>query len=212
MAATSVELAHSVARALGLGPETVRHHVRNIGRAGFISYSGRGRHAARMTELDAARLTIAAAGSLQVKDSLETLERFRVLTDTRRRPDAEGFMPGGAAVSLETFLALRIARLREGPPESSSRKVGAWPRYNLSAHVALELTAPLGAGQETVPAFATVRWFTAAGGAEKADFAPADAQRFPLDAAQFAKQYGGVGLFDTRYVSARALEAIAFSL
>lgn len=62
------------------------------------------------------------------------------------------------------------------------------------------------------PAFATVRWFTAAGGAEMSHFAPAGADEAPLDAARFAKRYGDVGLFDTRYVSARALEAIAFSL
>jgi hypothetical protein len=167
----------------------------------------RRRPSASVTELERGRLTVA-----EPSPSLETLERFRVLTDTRRRPDAEGAMPGGAAASLETFLALRIARLREGPPQSGARRAGAWPRYNLSAHVALELTAPIGPGHAHAPAFATVRWFTAAGGAEMSHFAPAGADEAPLDAARFAKRYGDVGLFDTRYVSARALEAIAFSL
>lgn len=63
-----------------------------------------------------------------------------------------------------------------------------------------------------MPAFATVSWFTVAGGVEKADFAPADPDEVPLDASRFAKPYCDVGPFNIRYVSARALEAIALSL
>jgi hypothetical protein len=211
---TSIELAGLMAEALGLSPETVRHHVRNIGRAGFITRNGRGPHAADMTELDAARLLIATAGSTMTKDSLDTLQRFRSLTETRRRPDADGELPGGATASLEDFLALRIARLRETWLPPRSREFGATylPRYDLTGHAALELTSPLGAHRSDAPAFAIVRWFTVAGRAEKATFAPAGEDQVAMSAAVFSKRYLDVGLFDTRHVGSMAFEKIALAL
>lgn len=210
---TSIELAGVMAEALGLGPETVRHHLRNIGRAGFITRKGRGPNAADMTDLDAARLLIAAAGSTMT-NSLDTLKRFRSLTETRRRPDADGELPGGSTASLEDFLALRIARLRETwtPPRSHQLGAAYLPRYDLTGHVALELTSPLGARGRDAPAFAIVRWFTVAGRTEKATFAPADEGQVAISAADFSKRYLDVGLFDTRHVGSMAFEKIALAL
>ena len=74
--ATSVEMADKVADALGVGRQSVLHHLRNLGVRKLITYHGRGRHAAGMTPLDAARLTIAVVGSPLVKDSVATVEQF----------------------------------------------------------------------------------------------------------------------------------------
>ena len=69
-------MADKVADALGVGRQSVLHHLRNLGVRKLITYHGRGRHAAGMTPLDAARLTIAVVGSPLVKDSVATVEQF----------------------------------------------------------------------------------------------------------------------------------------
>src|ERR1700688_1302036 len=99
--ATSGELCLVTAEALGIPFETTREHLRNIRRAGMISFKGHGRGAAAMTTLDAARLLIAAAGSSFVKDSIETLEGFGKLKPTRKSPRPRGVKE----VTLETHLA-----------------------------------------------------------------------------------------------------------
>src|ERR1700694_3671349 len=98
---TSGELCLVTAKAVGISFETTREHLRNIRRAGMISFKGHGRGAAAMTTLDAARLLIAAAGSSFVKDSIETLEGFGKLKPTRksRRPR------GTKEITLEGYLA-----------------------------------------------------------------------------------------------------------
>jgi hypothetical protein len=92
----------------------------------------------------------------------------------RRRPDGEGGVPGRRRFG-RTFLALRIASLREGPPQSGARRAGAWSRY---AH------RPRRPAVAT-PSSAKVLWFSAAGEAEKSHFAPARHRRGTLDAARY---------------------------
>lgn len=74
--ATSGSLVGIVADALDLSPETVGVHVRNLRLASLLSHRGVGKSAAKMTALDAARLLLAAAGSLQAKNSVETVLGF----------------------------------------------------------------------------------------------------------------------------------------
>lgn len=191
--ASSVELADTVADALGLGAQTVRHHLRNLGEQKLVSYRGRGRHAAEMTSLDAARLVITAAGSQFVKDLVATLERFGSLRRGRGRPklpeayqsnygplppeDAgllEQHSPGDddeeSALTLESFLQLRIDRLRHGYPPRRDRRERSSPfrRSDRLAWSALELYGGISASDPR--AFAVVRWWPPGGRSERAEF------------------------------------------
>lgn len=94
--ATSVEMADKVADALGIGRQSVLHHLRNLGVRKLITYHGRGRHAAGMTPLDAARLTIAVVGSPLVKDSVATVEQFGSLERDWGRRGGAPTLRGGS--------------------------------------------------------------------------------------------------------------------
>ena len=98
--ATSGDLSEIVSHALGLNPETVAVHVRNLRTAKVINRRGVGKSAARMTSLDAARVLLAAAGSPLVKILVETAEGYGgLLSEKRRRPVAwsrrRPLYPGG---------------------------------------------------------------------------------------------------------------------
>lgn len=223
---TSVELADKIADALGVGGQTVRHHLRNLGERKLITYQGRGRHAAEMTALDAARLTIAVVGSPLVKDSIATLERFGSLERRWGRlgahlrfaaaPASEsgGDEAGPApeeeersAVKLEDFLALRIDRLRYGYPSRQDRYLpGPSTRWSDRLAVgALELCG--GTAPADPRAFAVVRWRAPSGRAERADFCRPSA---PVEhTADFFIHHPDIPMLSARYVSAHAFERIA---
>lgn len=74
--ATSGELIEIVATALELSPETVGVHMRYLRMAKLINRRGVGRSAATMFEIDAARMILASAGSLLVKDAVESVVGF----------------------------------------------------------------------------------------------------------------------------------------
>ena len=74
--ATPGELIKMVAAATGTPEPTVTQHDRNLFSAGLRTKGGRGRSAATVTALDAARLLTAVLGSEQVKDAAETALRY----------------------------------------------------------------------------------------------------------------------------------------
>src|SRR3981081_1010117 len=110
---TSGELCQSMAEALGIPFETTRAHLRNIRRAGMISFKGHGRGAAAMTTLDAARLLLAAAGSSFVQDSVATLEEFGSLEPVEAGKPARGGVTTAPKlrIVLEKYLAEVMQRL-----------------------------------------------------------------------------------------------------
>jgi hypothetical protein len=126
-----------MADALAIPFETV---LRNIRRAGLISFKGRGRGAAAMTTLDAARLLITAAGSHFVKDSLETIEEFGSLQPVGAGKPARGNTTGDFKLrfSLEEYLAETIQRLidEKGQLPSAYRR----PPQNHPSHGGIALT------------------------------------------------------------------------
>ena len=71
------ELVRKLSELLGIPEPTIVLHDRNLVMAGLRSKTGRGKSAARMTARDAAHLLIAVLGSSQVKDSVETVRRYR---------------------------------------------------------------------------------------------------------------------------------------
>jgi DNA-binding transcriptional ArsR family regulator len=99
---TSYELAKVIAEILGMSPETVEVHVRNLREAGHLSSKGRGRGAAQMTSRDATKLLVASAVSDFVRNSADAVDSVYKLrfyersenksmkagNDARNRPNA----------------------------------------------------------------------------------------------------------------------------
>jgi hypothetical protein len=73
---TPGQLVKAVALALDVPEETVVQHDRNLVVAGLRTKGGRGRSAAKVTPLDAARLIVAVLGSLRTKDTVATVRAF----------------------------------------------------------------------------------------------------------------------------------------
>ena len=71
------ELVRKLSELLGIPEPTIVLHDRNLVIAGLRSKTGRGKSAARMTARDAAPLLIAVLGSSQVKDSVQTVRRYK---------------------------------------------------------------------------------------------------------------------------------------
>jgi len=78
--ATPGELVHVLAEALGVPEATLVVHDRNLLGAGLRSKKGRGRGAPDVTARDIAHLLTAMLASAQVKDSVQSVERY---SDTR---------------------------------------------------------------------------------------------------------------------------------
>ena len=227
--ATSVEMADKVADALGVGRQSVLHHLRNLGVRKLITHHGWGRHAAGMTPLDAARLTIAVVGSPLVKDSVATVEQFGSLerdwgrrgahlrfaaapvSDSRGDETEPADEKERSAARLEDFLALRIDRLRYGYPPRADRysfSVSERQSDRLAA-AALELC---GSPSPSDPrAFAVVRWRSPTGRGERADFCRGP--MFPVvHTSDFFLEHPDLPMLATKYVSERAFERIALAL
>jgi hypothetical protein len=77
LVASPGELVRKFSQLLGIAEPTIVLHDRILVVAGLRSKSGRGNSAARMTARDAAHLLVAVLGSGHVKDSAETVQRYR---------------------------------------------------------------------------------------------------------------------------------------
>jgi hypothetical protein len=99
------ELVRKFSELLGIAERTIVLHDRNLVVAGLRSKSGRGNSAARMTARDAAHLLVAVLGSSHVKDSAQTVRRYK---ETRFHKRASGGYDGST-----------IAALRNLPPDHS---------------------------------------------------------------------------------------------
>jgi len=71
------ELVRKLSELLGIAERTIVLHDRNLVVAGLRSKGGRGTSAARMTARDAAHLLVAVLGSSHVKNSAETVRRYK---------------------------------------------------------------------------------------------------------------------------------------
>jgi hypothetical protein len=100
-------LVDAIAAALGMPRETVTVHDRNLVAAGLRSKHGRGRGAAAVTPLDAARLLTAILASAQIKDSVQAVARY---AETRPHRDTS---------SDDLFAATGIAELVALPARHS---------------------------------------------------------------------------------------------
>jgi hypothetical protein len=105
LVASPGELVRKFSELLGIAERTIVLHDRNLVVAGLRSKSGRGTSAARMTARDAAHLLVAVLGSSHVKDSAETVRRYK---ETRFHKSASGGYDDST-----------IAALRNLPPDHS---------------------------------------------------------------------------------------------
>jgi len=105
LVASPGELVRKFSELLGIAEPTIVLHDRNLVVAGLRSKSGRGNSAARMTARDAAHLLVAVLGSSHVKDSAETVRRYR---ETRFHKSGSGGYDDST-----------IAALRNLPPDHS---------------------------------------------------------------------------------------------
>jgi hypothetical protein len=105
LVASPGELVRKLSELLGIAERTIVLHDRNLVVAGLRSKGGRGNSAARMAARDAAHLLVAVLGSSHVKDSAETVRRYK---ETRFLKSASG-----------GYDANTIAALRNLPPDHS---------------------------------------------------------------------------------------------
>ena len=108
--ARSTELGECVAKVLGLRPTTTASHIRNLREAGLLTKTGRGITGAHMSARDAASLLIAATCSQDVKDSVDTIQRYGILP-VSGGAIREEFFPALAALGEQHTLADVLAAL-----------------------------------------------------------------------------------------------------
>lgn len=199
---TSLKLADVVADALGLSVQTIVQHVKNLQdpEPQLLLSTGRGRGAAQMRPLDAARLVLAAAGSDLVKDSVATVKSFG------------GLLPIGSAgtsgthIRLEDHLAGLLtdiaARLHAGERADEKGR----PSY-----LGLSLLSAASTGRNSLPRAAVARRIRV-GGVGAMSFATGDWQTPEITAGGYAARVGAAGLIRERHVTIGALEKIAANL
>ncbi|UFW42300.1 hypothetical protein [Bradyrhizobium sp. WSM471] len=155
-----------MADAIGISRESAQLHLKMIRLEGLISFKGYGRGAADMSELDGARLVLAAAASTFAKDSAEALRRFANLAPVGTKK---------SRITLEGFLADRIKELPMDV-EPERRFEGGFRSFGSRrlARTALQLYEPLGEGTEKLPRYAVVRWLEGRGHSKRKIFGPVD--------------------------------------
>jgi hypothetical protein len=210
--ATSGELCSAIAIALGVPFETAREHLRNIRRAGMISFKGYGRGAAGMTPLDAARLLITVAGSSFVKDSLATLEGFGGLKLAKKAPRPRGMR--NAEVTMEAYLADLIQSLiddRGSLPPPYSKPAGSAS----NSRIGLKMMSVVSERPDDFPrAVAVFRFFNSGTTLDfsVANFSSSGLSGPTLGSSDYARQLQQPGLLQTRAVPAWVLAEIAHTL
>lgn len=196
---TSLKLANVVAEALGLSGQTVVQHVKNLQAHGLLLSTGRGRGAAQMRPIDAARLVLAAAGSDLVKDSVEAAQSFGRLLPIAR--------PGApvANILLEDHLAGALTDIAVRVHAGENTGEGERPSY-----LSLSLLSAASTGRPLPRAAVTRRILARGVGAMS--FATGNWPAPEVTAGSYAVRVGAAGLIRERHVTIGALEKIAANL
>ncbi|OCX29121.1 hypothetical protein QU42_19490 [Bradyrhizobium sp. UASWS1016] len=197
---TSLKLAAVTADALGLADQTVIQHVKNLQAEELLTSTGRGRGAAQMNPVDAARLIIAAAGSDLVKDSAFAVRAFGQLLPLahRSRP--------GPHITLEDHLAGILAGI--AAEALAGPDPGGGPQL---LSVSLSLLSTASVDPERFPRVAIARKARGTG-VSAISFATRTWSTPVLSAADYAVQLKDSGLIRERHVTTAAMEKIARSL
>lgn len=204
VAITSGELITCVAGALGMARETVAIHFRHLREGGMVSQKGRGRGAASMTSLDAARLIIAVAGSFAVKDSVATVAAFGPLLPPRV----------SAGLCFEDMLARLIDKLAAWAAEGQLPGLYLGLRGSVAKQgaPAVELVSGVGTDLKNTPKGARLRWHrqTGVGAATFGELAHVG-QEMTGDEV-LSGRFAGMGMVQARYIAPYAIGAVALKL
>jgi hypothetical protein len=209
--ATSGGLIGIIANALGLNAETVGVHVRNLRLASLISRRGVGKSAATMTALDAARVLLAAAGSLQAKDSVESVLGFGKLLSAEGA-EAAALGEDTSAFTLEHALTVELMEVAARWPSprvvSDSMYVDSrWEADDSGVEPgpALQLFTSLG-NQQPVERGAVLRRFAfvAEGAATALYFGAGGGKQPAMDEASFCRATAA-NLTQSRTIAAKAI-------
>ena len=209
---TSGGLINIVANALGQNAETVGVHVRNLRLASLLSRRGVGKSAATMNALDAARVLLAAAASVQAKDSVESVMGYgKLLSAEGSRAAARG--KDTSAFTLEYALAVELVEVaaRWPSPHVVSDSLYVDSRWEaddsrVEPGPALQLFTTLG-NQQAVERAAVLRSFASAakGAAATTHYFGAGGGKHPaMDEASFSRATGA-NMTQSRTIAAKAL-------
>lgn len=106
--ASITQLCTAMADVLGLSEVNVAFHARMLREAEVLTQGSRGRHAARMTALDAAYLLVAVTISRSARESEATVKTYAALTGRRKKwfdlPAGEPQPPQEFARALAWFI------------------------------------------------------------------------------------------------------------
>jgi hypothetical protein len=204
---TSLKLADVIADALGLSGQTVVQHVKNLQAEELLTSAGRGRGAAHMRPLDAARLLLAAAGSDLVKDSVLTVETFGGLLPIghSKRPGPHIVLEDHLA-GLLTDIAVR-AHARTGDDEDERSTYHSLS----SAYLSLSLLSAVSRERGRFPCVAVARRVLGRG-VGAISFATAAWDTPEISPGDYAAAFKESGLILQRHVTVGAMEKIALSL
>jgi hypothetical protein len=124
---TPGQLVKAVSIALDVPEEVVVQHDRNLVVAGLRTTGARGRNAPHVTPLDAARLLVAALGSVRTKESVETVRKFE---SAKFNPEKENWLEIIAASRARGIEITERAEklLLRGPREFSDPAIDALPQ------------------------------------------------------------------------------------
>jgi hypothetical protein len=195
-------MAVAMADAMGLPRENVRLHLRHLSEAGEITFKGHGRSAASMTATDASKLLIAVAGSSFVKDSVDILRGFSILTVSgSKASDAERF---------NTTVIDSLNRIVAYLKDSSAPRMGA---SDLEVHgIAIKMLSVVG-GNGDSPKVAVVRRFIRGRGRGGAVTFVTPGIETPISSeAEFACRLPRGGLIQARHVTLGTMLKIGCSL
>lgn len=123
------ELVEEAARVLGIPAATIVVHDRNLVIAGARSKGGRGPSAAKVTARDAAHLLVAVMASAQVKESVQSLTRYRktrpmVSTSSPALFDGLGLAELSALPAGHSFVDALEALLHSGASGALAKLLG----------------------------------------------------------------------------------------
>jgi hypothetical protein len=196
---TSLRLAAHMAAALGLSGQTVVQHVKNLQQEKLLTSTGRGRGAAHMKPSDVAKLLIATAGSIKVKDSVLALRAFGSLV-----PISETPTPRTGITLMDHLAALLTAMASEANAEMDTKS------SDMPSNLCLTLLSVAGTEWERFPCVAIARRIRRGRyGVGSISFATATWQQPKISVANYAVQMKGSGLIVQKHVTFEAMAKIA---
>jgi hypothetical protein len=154
---TPGQLVEAISIALDASEETVVQHDRNLAVAGLRTTGARGRNAPHVTHLDAARVIVAALGSVRTKDSVETIKKLE--NTASRDGGIVNAVPALAGLALDHNFIDALAALIEYTSTLLSSSDEPPPILAGMRSSSISCNMPFGSGQFILPANEKIKAF-----------------------------------------------------